>query len=74
MPRNFAIGVASPDLHGVSLEQAYRDGTITLRMVQDILAKEFLCDLEDKFVRPADAGKVTLEGVAPADRSSGLSG
>ena len=74
MPRNFSFDSFNSNLHGLTLEQAYRDGTITQRTLQAILTTQFLCELEDKLVRPADAGKVTLEGVAPADRSSDQSG
>ena len=73
-PSGLALSVTNPNLHGVSLEQACRDGNVTLQTLQSILTTQFECETPHKPVCPADAGKVTLVGVAPADRSSDQSG
>jgi len=73
-PSGFALSVTNPKLHGVSLEQAYRGGNVTLQTLQTILTTQFECETSHKPVCPADAGTVTLVGEAPADRSNDQSG
>jgi hypothetical protein len=73
-PRDFALSVLDPSLHGVSLEQACRDGKVDPQTVREILAREFLCEMENKLVRPPDIAKVFLEGEGRADQSNDQSG
>jgi hypothetical protein len=67
-PPNFGIAVFSPDLHGLSLKEAYQDRVMP-QEIRDILTQQFFCELQQKFVHPPQIDAVFLVGTPRSDRS-----